>query len=239
VAPKVYDYTRIFQRPESEPSREPRLRDFFEYDYEYDVLTLASAGRWSDAEWRKAESLEEHTRLFTGCLGSVIKSIGGLFSISKSDSPFLHPGMQGSIKMGRNVVGVCGVIHPLIREHCDLREPGFYAELDVRLLYKFMNKREGGSLSDFPKIARDMTFSVDAKEQAGRVLRLIHECQLSSLAEAFIVDDFTKPGEGFRRVTYRVVFQSSERTLTHDEVDAAMGELLENMRAKHGIVIPE
>jgi phenylalanyl-tRNA synthetase beta chain len=237
VAPKVYDYARVFQRPETEPSNEPRLRDHFEYDYEYDVLTLASAGRWSDGEWRKAESLEEHARLFTGCLGSVIKSIGGVFSVSKSDSPFLHPGMQGSIKMGRNVVGVCGVIHPMIREHCELREPGFYAELDVRLLHKFANKREEIVRSDFPKIARDMTFSVDGKEQAGRVLRLIHESQMSSLADAYIVDDFTKPGEGFRRVTYRVVFQSSERTLKHDEVDAAMSDLLENLRSKHGIVM--
>jgi phenylalanyl-tRNA synthetase beta chain len=239
VAPKVYDYTRIFQRPETEPSSELRVREFFEYDYEYDVLTLASAGRWSDGEWRKPESLEEHVRLFTGCLGSVIRSIGGVFSIGKSDAPFLHPGMQGSIKMGRNVVGVCGVMHPLIREHCELREPGLYAEFDVRLLCKFMNKRDGNSLSDFPKIARDMTFGVDGKEQAGRVLRLIHECQPASLAEAYIVDDFTKPGEGFRRVTYRVVFQSPERTLKHEEVDAAMGELLENLRSKHGIVMPE
>jgi phenylalanyl-tRNA synthetase beta chain len=167
----------------------------------------------------------------------VIKSIGGVFSISKSDHPFLHPGMQGSVKMGRNVVGVCGVIHPLIREHCELREPGFYAELDVRLLHKFTNKRDGVVLSDFPKIARDMTFSVELKEQAGRILRLIHECQVPSLSDAYIVDDFTKAGEGFRRITYRVVFQSSERTLKHDEVDGAMSELLENLRSKYGIVM--
>lgn len=237
AAPKVYDYTRVFLRPDAEPSNEPLVRDFFEYDYECDMLTLASAGRWSEGEWRKAESLEEHARLFAGCVGAVIKSLGGNFSISKSDHPFLHPGMQGSVKMGRNVVGVCGVIHPLIREHCELREPGFYAELDVRLLHKFMNKRESPVFSDFPKIARDVTISVDLKEQAGRILRLIHECQAPSLSDAYIVDDFTKAGEGFRRITYRVVFQSSERTLKHDEVDGAMSELLENLRSKHGIVM--
>jgi phenylalanyl-tRNA synthetase beta chain len=235
VSPKVYDYTRVFYRPEGEVSREPRLRDFFEYDYEYDVLTLASAGRWSDSEWRKSEPVDEHARLFTGCINSLIKSIGGVFSVSKSEHPFLHPGMQGSIKMGRNVVGVCGVIHPLVREHCDLREPGFYAELDLRLL--FMNRRDEIVCSDFPKIARDVTFSVELREQAGRILRLIHECQVPALSEAHIVDDFTKPGEGFRRITYRVVFQSPERTLKHDEVDGAMTELLENLRSKHGIVM--
>jgi phenylalanyl-tRNA synthetase beta chain len=236
-APKVYDYTRVFLRPESEVSKEPRMRDAFDYDFEYDVLALASSGRWSEGEWRKAESLEEHARLFTGCVGAVIKSIGGEFSISKSDHPYLHPGMQGSVKMGRNVVGVCGVIHPVIREYCELKEPGFYAELDLRLLYKFMNKRDEVLVSDFPKISRDVTFSVDLREQAGRILRLIHECQVPALSEAQIVDDFLKTGESFRRVTYRVVFQSTERTLKHEEVDNAMSELLENLRSKHGILM--
>jgi phenylalanyl-tRNA synthetase beta subunit len=54
-----------------------------------------------------------------------------------------------------------------------------------------------------------------------------------------MVDDFTKADESFRRVTYRVAFQSRERTLKHDEVDEAMTRLLCDLKEKHGILLAQ
>ena len=214
---------------------QPREREQLDYDYERDVLTLASAGRWAEGEWRKGESREEHARYFKNTIVAIIKSAGAVFSVGKSEVVFLHPGMQASIKMGRNVVGVFGAIHPEIRSVCDLREVAFYAELDLRLIAKFMAKPNRLDVSDFPAIARDVTLMVSRKDQAGRVLRILGESQVAALKDVFIVDDFAKSGEDFRRITYRVTFQSVERTLRHEEVDSAMAALLENLKEKHGI----
>jgi phenylalanyl-tRNA synthetase beta subunit len=98
-----------------------------------------------------------------------------------------------------------------------------------------MNKVEAPAVSDLPPISRDMTLKIDPKEQAGRVLRIVHESNLESLAEASIIDDFRKQEEEFRRVTYRVIFQRSDRTLKHEEVDAAVSVLLDTLKTKHGI----
>lgn len=239
VAPKVYDYTRVFSVPTEAVSDEPRQRDELEYNYEHDVLTLASAGRWTESEWRKGESLEDHSRLFKGTIAAIVKSVGAVFSVGKSEDPFLHPGMQASIKMGRNVVGVFGVIHPTIREACDLRVPAMYAEFDLRLVQKFMGRTEGLELSDLPSISRDITLMVEPKTQAGRISRLIREAQIASLTDVQIADDFSKADESFRRVTYRVVFQSRERTLKHDEVDTAMSQILSDLKEKHGILLAQ
>lgn len=235
--PKVFDLSRVFSVPAQPVSEEPRQREPLDYDFEHDVLSLASAGRWNEGEWRKPESLEEHARLFKGVVANTIRALGATFSVGKSEFPFLHPGMQASIKMGRNVVGVYGVIHPVIREACDLRTEAFYAEMDARLLVKFMAKPEAVRVSDFPPISRDITLHIDRKEQAGRVLRLINEAQIPLLSDACIADDFQKAEEAFRRVTYRVTFQSPERTLKHEEVDSAMAGLLETLREKHGLVM--
>ncbi len=237
TAPKVFDLSRVFTVPTQAVSEDPRQREPLDYDYEHDVLSFASAGRWNEGEWRKPESLEEHARLFKGAVANSIGALGAVFSVGKSEAPFLHPGMQASIKMGRNVVGVFGVIHPAIREACDLRSEAFYAEMDARLLVKFMTKPGAVAVSDFPPISRDITLQIDLKEQAGRVLRLIHEAQLGALRDAIIVDDFRKADEGFRRVTYRVTFQSAERTLRHEEVDGAMSGLLDSLRDKHGLAM--
>jgi phenylalanyl-tRNA synthetase beta subunit len=143
--------------------------------------------------------------------------------------------MQASIKIGRNVVGFFGVVHPTIREACDCKDEVFYGELDAKLLFKFMSAVEAPAVSDLPPISRDMTLKIDPKEQAGRVLRIVHESNLESLAEASIIDDFRKQEESFRRVTYRVTFQRADRTLKHEEVDAAVATLLDVLKTKHSI----
>jgi phenylalanyl-tRNA synthetase beta chain len=234
-APKVFEFCRLFQKPSEPVSDEPRERDPLDYNYERDVLCFASAGRWADVEWRKSETVEEHARLFKGAIAAVIKSLGGAFSVGKSEERILHPGMQASIKIGRNVVGFFGVVHPTIREACDCKDEVFYGELDAKLLFKFMSAVEAPAVSDLPPISRDMTLKIDPKEQAGRVLRIVHESNLESLAEASIIDDFRKQEESFRRVTYRVTFQRADRTLKHEEVDAAVATLLDVLKTKHSI----
>jgi phenylalanyl-tRNA synthetase beta chain len=225
----------VFSHPAELPSDEPRERDELDYNLEHDVLCMASAGRWFEGQWRKAESVEEHARLFKGAVAGLIKGLGCQFSVGKSESPFLHPGIQATVKCGRNVVGFFGVVHPLIREACDINEEVFYCELDARLLVKLMIGVPAPTVSDYPAVWRDMTLKVGAKEQASRVLRFIQEASLDALTETLIVDDFRRPEEDFRRVTYRVIFQRPDRTLKSEEVDSSMGTLLESLKGKHGI----
>jgi phenylalanyl-tRNA synthetase beta chain len=143
--------------------------------------------------------------------------------------------MQASIKVGRSVIGFFGVVHPLIREACELKDDAFYCEFDVQALYKVIRRTETPGVSDFPPICRDMTIKVGAKEQAGRVVKLIQDANLDSLSATAILDDFKKPDEDFRRVTYRVTFQRPDRTLRHEEVDQAMAGLLELLKSKHDV----
>lgn len=234
-AGKVFENCRVFSRPAELPSDEPRERDELDYNLEHDVLCMASAGRWFEGQWRKAESVEEHARLFKGAVAGLIKGLGCQFSVGKSESPLLHPGIQATVKCGRNVVGFFGVVHPLIREACDIKEEVFYCELDSRLLVKLMIGVPAPTVSDYPAVWRDMTLKVGTKEQAARVLRFIQEASLDALTETLIVDDFRRPEEDFRRVTYRVIFQRPDRTLKSEEVDSSMGTLLESLKGKHGI----
>jgi phenylalanyl-tRNA synthetase beta subunit len=234
LSAKVFEVCRVFELPEGEASDEPRQRDELDYNYERDVICLAATGRWYDQDWRKPEPIDQFARLFKGEVANVIRSLGGEFSVGKSDSPYLHPGIQGSVKIGRSVCGVFGAIHPSIRELVDLRDDAFYCELDMRVLLKAMADRVPPQVSDFPPICRDLTLKVAPREQAGRVLRLINEATDESLRGTVIVDDFHKEGEDYRRVTYRLTFQRADRTLRHDEVDAAMGSLLSTLKEKFG-----
>jgi phenylalanyl-tRNA synthetase alpha chain len=98
-----------------------------------------------------------------------------------------------------------------------------------------MTRPEPVVVSDFPSIKRDVTLKVSASDQAGKIIRYIHEGGLDSLQEVAVVDDFKRAEEEFRRVTYRVRFQRIDRTLQHEEVDVAMGGVLERLKEKYGV----
>jgi phenylalanyl-tRNA synthetase beta chain len=235
ISAKVFESCRLFSKPSEVPSDDPKPRTPLVYNFERDVLTLAFAGRWSESEWRKEEPLDECARLFKGAVSEIVRSLGGELSVGKSDSGFLHPGVQASLKVGRSVVGFFGVVHPAIREAYDLKDEAFYCELDVAALCKVMRRGEPLEVSDLPPICRDMTLKIGVKEQAGRVVRLIEETGIESLNQVAIVDDFRKAEEDYRRVTYRVTFQRSDRTLKHEEVDQGMASLLQSLKERHGV----
>jgi len=223
---KSYEVGRIFS---------PEFSAKDGYPFEKDVLTLAAAGRWYEGEWRKLESIEARLQLFRGVLEGIVRAIGQVPSVSESEHPFLHPGMQGALKAGRLIVGNYGVISPALKAELGLKHDVIYAELEVALLTKLSTERQGEMPSDFPSVKRDITLKIPLREQAGRVIRFIEDTKQAHLRSVLVSDDFRKEGEDYRRATLRLVFQAAERTLEHTEVDQAMAAVLAVLKEKHGL----
>jgi phenylalanyl-tRNA synthetase beta subunit len=235
LAPKIYEQCRVFAKPAELPSDEPRERAPLDYNLERDVLCFAAGGRWSDNDFRKGEPLEESVRSFIGAVSMVVRSLGAKPSISKSENPLFHPGIQGSVKAGRAIVGVIGVIHPTIQEMCDSKEPILYCELELEPLYRSISEPKAPAVSDLPAIRRDFTLQIPTSEQCAKIVRYLTEGSYAALEEVSIVDDFKRDGESFRRVTYRLKFQLAERTLQHEEVDKTVEGIISDLGSKHGI----
>jgi phenylalanyl-tRNA synthetase beta chain len=223
---KVYEFGRVFRRQTDGEGR---------YEFERDLLSMAAAGRWMDTQWRKGEDLESLVFLFKGALDAVAASLGVVVSVAHSKHPLLHPGMQGALKIGRTTVGVFGVIHPLLQERIDLQERVVYAEWEVEKLCKVMDSRTYRRVGDLPSTWRDLTLKVGPRDLAGDTVRFIEECKPEHLARVEIVDDFKKPDESFRRVSYRLIFESSERTLEGAEIDTQMQVILAELKTKHSL----
>ena len=237
IAPKVYEQCRVFAKPAELPSDEPRVRAPLEYNLERDILCFAAGGRWSDNEFRKGEPLDEAVRSFVGSVSMVVRALGAQPSISKSEDPLFHPGIQGTVKAGRSIVGTIGALHPSILELCDSKDPILYCELELDSLYRAISEPKAPEVSDLPAIRRDFTLQIPTNEQCARVVRYLSEGGYAALDEVSIVDDFKREDESFRRVTYRLKFQLVERTLQHEEVDKTVENIISDLGNKHGIVL--
>lgn len=220
---KVYENARLF--------RNDFLKKGHPYEYELDVLSLALGGRIRVGEFRKSESFEELFYWFKGSLETSLAKLGIIVRFDKSEQALLHPGRQAQLTHKKTVVGFFGQMHPKLASLLDLSEPLLYAELDLFLLSEVLSA-DGAAVrepSDYPKIVRDLTLRVSSKVFASEVLKIISKSELSDLQQFLIVDDFKRQEEDFRRVSYRLTFQSNQRTLTSTEVEESMKHLMQRL----------
>lgn len=226
---KIYEFGRLFNREKSDGR----------YEHERDVLAISVAGRWSDNDWKSAESREQKISLLKGVVESLGLSLYTEMQFVPSTHKLLHPGFQAGIKVGRSLGGMIGLLHPQLKERLGLREDVIYLELEAEVLLKGMKSGSYQQPIDFPLVRRDLTLKVEPKAFAASVLRYISEAEPTNLLSAKIVDDFKKESEAFRRVTYRMVFQNAERTLESAEVDQEVSKVLQHLKEKHQLALAD
>ncbi len=223
---KAYEFGRVFSLGLTGGS----------FEFERDVLTLAASGRWTEHEWQKPETTEELLFLFKGVLENVARSVGiAHVAVAPSREALLHPGCQGSLKAGRETLGSFGLLHPKLKQKLDLKHDVVFAELDAAKLIKCLATRTYQAPSDFPAVRRDITLKLPATTMAGKISKAIVDSKPANLADVSVIDTFRKADEDFRRVTFRLTFQSSERTLESGEVDQALEATLGSLKSGLGI----
>jgi phenylalanyl-tRNA synthetase beta chain len=85
-------------------------------------------------------------------------------------------------------------------------------------------------------VRRDLALIVERDRPAGEVLAAIRESGGSQLVSAEIFDRYRGPGvpEGRQSLAFRLVFQRADRTLTDDEVSAAVDRVVRTLERRFG-----
>jgi len=166
-----------------------------------------------------------------------------------TDEPLLHPGRAstviaersaGSVPADVAVSGVAGELHPAVADAIDLRGARLVvAELDIAGL-------AGGRPADgavaapsrHPAVERDLAVVAPEALPAANVERAIRGAAGPDLVSLRLFDVYRGAplGDHEKSVAWRLVFQSSERTLTDAEVDAAI-ESVTAALARNGLRI--
>jgi phenylalanyl-tRNA synthetase beta chain len=143
--------------------------------------------------------------------------------------PALHPGQSARIVYDDRVVGWLGALHPQWRQDYDI--PGvpvlFELEQDVLLVRSRPEFRE---VSKFPVVRRDLAVVVD---EGVRVQALLDALQplVEPVVEVRLFDIYRGKGidSDKKSLAFRVLLQDTRKTLTDEEVDAAIARLVETL----------
>jgi len=154
------------------------------------------------------------------------------------DSPlkYYHPHRFACVKLGKNIIGYFGEIHPAINKFFDLKTRIYIFEIFVDSLPASSKSisRKAYQSNDFPIVERDFAFLVDKDLMVGELTKSIQAIDKNSIKEVNIFDIFSGNNieEGKKSVALRVKIQSSEKTLTSEEIENFSAKIIETLASK-------
>lgn len=152
------------------------------------------------------------------------------------DSQWVHPGRSAEILLQGKRIGFMGEIHPAVGKEWGL-ERALIFELELLPMIEASNLTiRAQSVPKFPAMHRDLAIVVAKEVPARSVMDRIQELGGDLLQHVDIFDVYTgKPiPEDRKSLAFTLKYQSLDRTLTDDEVNALNAQVLEGIEKEFG-----
>ena len=173
----------------------------------------------------------------SGVVQKLLESLGIAATYGPAEDPTLHPGKSARISSGNTSLGIIGEVHPSVLEGFGIEGgPVAIFELDIQVLQEVVPKGRGtySPVSRFPSAIRDLAIVVDQDVPAARLQEIISDHRLVDRALLFDVYAGENIPAGKRSLAYHIYFQSTDRTLTAEEVSRALQAVLKSLEREVG-----
>jgi len=152
--------------------------------------------------------------------------------------PGLHDGQTAEILLGEEVVGVMGRLHPSTAKILNLPEQTLVAELELAsVVGRALPDYE--EISKFPEVRRDIAVIVNRETPSAAVLDTASSSAGAALADARIFDVYEGDGvaENEKSLAIGLTFRDQSRTLTDEEINESLSQVIESLEQKLGATL--
>ena len=167
----------------------------------------------------------------------LLAKFGVKASIAAGGDGYYHPGRKAIMTAGETRLAALGEIHPDVAEAFDIKGRVYVAEVDLDALRPLEKDFYGiKPLPKFPAVSRDIAVVVDEAVGAGAMLEAIRAAAGKLLEDARLFDIYRGEKLGARRksVAYAITLRAPDRTLTDDEINAAMEKVVRSLEKDFG-----
>jgi phenylalanyl-tRNA synthetase beta chain len=179
-----------------------------------------------------------------GAFEAVLEACGAGAEFSPHDDGTFAGGRCAAATADRaRRLGVVGEVtaEVLAAFDCELRPVAMF-EIDIDALVELVAARPQPNVQvvpvgRFPESVRDISVVVDEGAEAASVLATASRSRMVVDAMVFDVYTGTGLGAGKKALGLRIVFQSSERTLTSEEIDRAQAGIVRALEREFGAVL--
>jgi phenylalanyl-tRNA synthetase beta chain len=171
------------------------------------------------------------------------------YRFTPTQHPTFHPGRCALLELplGSDAneetfgpVGVLGEVHPLVQQRYDLPHRAYLCELDLERLYGAVPARLSYQpISRHQELTRDLALIVDQNIPAHDVQEAIVQNGGELLRSVTLFDVYT--GEpipaGKKNLTYALVYQAQDRTLTDAEANTLQERIIHALNEQFGATL--
>ncbi|MCU0308686.1 MAG: phenylalanine--tRNA ligase subunit beta [Thermoleophilia bacterium] len=175
----------------------------------------------------------------TGVAGAIGRAAGvRVEALPGPAEPYLHPARQAWLVVGDRRVGWAGEVHPLTLRAFDVKGPVAALSVDLAALLAAApaGPRAYEDLVSVPVSTRDLAMVLGEDRTAAEVLGVVREAGAPLVREARVFDRYAgdQVAEGRVSLAVRLGIVDPGRTLTDEEIDAAVAAVVAALRDRLG-----
>ncbi|NMD38159.1 MAG: phenylalanine--tRNA ligase subunit beta, partial [Christensenellaceae bacterium] len=167
---------------------------------------------------------------------SLMFELGIDYTISKGADNYYHVGRSAKLVQGENTLATLGEITPDVSEAFEISKRVYIAELNIDLLQS-LAKRTGAvnDLPKYPSVHRDLSIVFEEQTQIGDVMQSMQIAGGKLLENVFMFDVYrgAPVPPQHKSVAFSIVFRSSEKTLSDDDIQKHMNNILKTIEEKY------
>ena len=157
--------------------------------------------------------------------------------ISHAESPkYYHPHRSAAVKLGKNIVGFFGELHPVINKKFALKNRvNLFEVFASSLPNSSKSLRRAYIQNDLPLVERDFAFLIERDLQVGDLVKTISSVDKQLIKEVSIFDIFTghSIADDKKSVALRVKIEPQQKTLTSDEIEVISKKIIDSVILNH------
>jgi phenylalanyl-tRNA synthetase beta chain len=183
---------------------------------------------------------------FYDAKGALENVFGGLgvpeITFVPSQLPFLHPGKSADLFLEGEKLGFVGELAPYKKREQDVTGNIYIFEVLLEpLLIRSCKETVFRPIPRYPYIERDLSFIIEEKCSGDLIKQLISRLRHDIIASVVLFDIYR--GEsipaGHQSVAFRIRYQSEDRTLTDEEVQAVHSHVAQALVEEFGATMRE
>lgn len=149
---------------------------------------------------------------------------------------YYHPKRSATIKIGKNIIGYFGEIHPKILKLYDIPKRVCSFEIfsnNIPTPRNKYGKKSELNLSQFQSVSRDFAFLMDSDVKVGELVSLLSKSdKLIKNVSIFDIYSDAKIGEEKKSVAINILLQSEDSTLSDEQIKQVSDKVIKSVEEK-------
>lgn len=202
---------------------------------EIEQLGIAMSGKYIDTPWL-GNVVKADYYIMKGIFEKVMHVLNidparYILVRVEEDNKDFHPGRSAYVKMGKEIVGVVGQVHPAKAKAYGVDET-YVCELNLTSLIAVRSSKiKFTPLPQYPSVSRDIALIVDRSVPASDIERTIFKAsKLIKETKIFDVYEGEHVAKDQKSIAVSLTLQDDKRTLDEKAVNEAMEKVLEAVK---------